>query len=161
MSDHTRRATDSHPLEVTMPLSEHEQRVLEQMEKALYAEDPRLASQLKRTSSARTATGLDRRRLALGVLVALAGLTLVVLAVMSQMLWLGAVGFLAMVFGGYWAATPARRGTNLGVVGKDGTVTRSQGAKPDKQNKQKQRPGGSFMERMEQQWDKRKEQGPF
>ena len=30
-----------------MPLSEHEQRLLEQMERALYAEDPKLASALR------------------------------------------------------------------------------------------------------------------
>ena len=54
-----------------MPLSEHEQRVLEQMEKALYAEDPRLATQLKRTAATGGPAGLDRRRLAVGVLLAL------------------------------------------------------------------------------------------
>ena len=35
-----------------MPLSEHEQRLLEQMERALYAEDPKFASSL-RSSGAR------------------------------------------------------------------------------------------------------------
>ena len=30
-----------------MPLSEHEQRLLEQMEKALYAEDPKFATSLQ------------------------------------------------------------------------------------------------------------------
>ena len=30
-----------------MPLSEHEQRLLEQMERALYAEDPKFASALR------------------------------------------------------------------------------------------------------------------
>jgi len=30
-----------------MPLSEHEQRLLEQMEKALYAEDPKFATSLR------------------------------------------------------------------------------------------------------------------
>lgn len=140
-----------------MPLSEHEQRVLEQMEKALYAEDPRLASQLKRPAAAGGA-GLDRRRLALGVLVALAGLGLVVVGVMSQYIWVGAIGFLAMVLGGAWAATPARgRKPSLGVVGKDGKPTvRSQPKGAARQPRQ-----GGFMDRMEQQWDKRKEQGPF
>ena len=137
-----------------MPLSEHEQRVLEQMEKALYAEDPRLATQLKRTASVGGAGGLDRRRLAVGVLVALAGLALVVGGVMSQLIWLGAIGFLGMVLGGAWAATPARRGS-LGVVSKDGTVVKTaKGRSGPKKS-------GSFMERMEQQWDKRREQGPF
>ena len=30
-----------------MPLSEHEQKMLEQMEQALYAEDPKFASQMQ------------------------------------------------------------------------------------------------------------------
>lgn len=145
-----------------MPLSEHEQRVLEQMEQALYAEDPRLATQLRKTASSSTAGGLDRRRLALGILIALAGLALVVAGVMTQWIWVGVLGFLAMVLGGAWAATPTRGGkgsARLGVVGKDGSVSHPAG----KGGRAKGRPtgSGSFMNRMEQQWDKRKEQGPF
>ena len=141
-----------------MPLSEHEQRVLEQMEKALYAEDPRLATQLKRTATAGGPAGLDRRRLAVGVLLALAGLALVVVGVMSQLIWVGAIGFLAMVLGGAWAATPAPR-PHLGVV--DGSGAAAHPAGQGKAKGKKGRPSGSFMDRMEQQWDKRKEQGPF
>ncbi len=137
-----------------MPLSEHEQRVLEQMEKALYAEDPRLATQLKRTAATGGPAGLDRRRLAVGVLLALAGLALVVVGVMSQLIWVGAIGFLAMVLGGAWAATPTSR-PHLGVVGTSGTVSHPAG------KGRRTRKTGSFMARMEQQWDKRKEQGPY
>lgn len=144
-----------------MPLSEHEQRVLAQMEKALYAEDPRLASTLKSSASA-AGHGLDRRRVALGVLGAVVGLALVVVGVMSHMIWVGAVGFLLMVLGGAWAAKPQGR-PRLGVVGSDGKRrgpggggggggARPKGPRPS---------GGGFMERMEQQWDKRREQGPF
>ena len=50
-----------------MPLSEHEQRLLEQMEKALYAEDPKFATSLRSTPGARAARG----RAALGVLAVL------------------------------------------------------------------------------------------
>ena len=143
-----------------MPLSEHEQRVLHQMEQALYAEDPRLASQLQRTAAARTSTGLDRRRLAIGVLGALAGLTLVVVGVMSQYLWISIIGFLAMVLGGAWAATPARRGS-LGVVAEDGSVRVQAGSSGKPGQRGKPKSSGGFMSRMEQQWDKRKEQGPY
>ncbi|WP_083518907.1 DUF3040 domain-containing protein [Serinicoccus chungangensis] len=140
-----------------MPLSDHEQRVLEQMEQALYAEDPRLASQLKRSANAGGAAGLDRRRLVLGVLVALGGLALVVVGVMSSMIWIGVIGFLAMVLGGAWAASPSRsasgRSGQLGVVGKDGAVR-----KPAAGSRRTPRQG-TFMQRMEQQWDRRREQG--
>ena len=53
-----------------MPLSEHEQRLLEQMEKALYAEDPKFATSLRSAPGARAARG----RAALGVLGLLAGI---------------------------------------------------------------------------------------
>lgn len=146
-----------------MPLSEHEQRVLQQMEKALYAEDPRLASTLK--SSARAGHALDRRRVVLGVVGALAGLALVVLGVMSQTIWVGAIGFLLMVLGGAWAAKPQARprsgagggrprgGGHGGGGGRGGGGGGGRPATP--------RPSGTFMERMEQQWDKRREQGPY
>lgn len=146
-----------------MPLSEHEQRVLEQMEQALYAEDPRLASTLK--SNARGTSGLERRKILLGVLVALGGLALVVVGVMTQ-IWVGAIGFLAMVLGGAWAATPSRHGkAHLGVVGPDGKTRRgpsgggSGGSRPG--GRPRRPGGGTFMQRMEQQWDRRKEQGPY
>ena len=35
------------PEEAPVPLSEHEQRMLEQMERALYAEDPKFASTMR------------------------------------------------------------------------------------------------------------------
>jgi hypothetical protein len=148
-----------------VPLSEHEQRVLAQMEQALYQEDPRLASTLKSTASA-AGHGLDRRRIAIGVLGAVVGLALVVLGVMSQMIWVGAVGFLLMVLGGAWAAKPHGR-PQLGVVGADGKRRGPGGGHGGGggggRGPKGPRParGGSFMERMEQQWDKRREQGPY
>lgn len=139
-----------------MPLSEHEQRVLQQMEKALYAEDPRLASTLKSPRVAGHA--LDRRRVVLGVVGALVGLGLVVLGVMSQTIWVGAIGFLLMVLGGAWAAKPQGR-ARKGAAGGGGNGGRGGGGG----NRPSSTPpsGGSFMQRMEQQWDKRREQGPY
>lgn len=155
-----------------MPLSEHEQRVLQQMEKALYAEDPRLATTLKSTAS-RTGHGLDRRRAATGVLIAIGGLALVLVGVMSQMIWVGAIGFLAMVLGGAWAARPAHDGAaTLTSVGPDGKPRGGparggprrggpgRGGGPGSKTPRTPK-GGTFMDRMEQQWDRRKEQGPF
>ena len=146
-----------------MPLSEHVQRVLEQMEQALYAEDPRLASTLKSTSS--TGPGLDRRRLAIGVMGALAGLVLVLVGVMSQMIWVGAIGFLGMVVGGAYAATPSRTSRPQPAAsskgGPAGGQRKPRPGGPRGKGPRGPRASGTFMERMEQQWDKRKEQGPF
>lgn len=143
-----------------MPLSEHEQRVLEQMEQALYAEDPRLASQLKSTSQGGPV--VDRRRIALGVIIALAGLGLVLVGVMSQLILVGGLGFLAMVFGGAWAATPARSHPRLSVVHHNGRVNGPTAGSvgPKGKASRKPKPSGTFMQRMEQQWDKRREEGP-
>lgn len=146
-----------------MPLSEHEQRVLEQMEQALSAEDPRFASQMVGTTAGRR----QRRRAAVGVLAAIAGLGLIVLGVAQQQILLGGLGFAAMVFGGAWAFTPGRP-PQLRVV--DGTERPSGG--PTKVSKDHPSNGGGqrrapkpknsgFMDRLEQRWDKRREEGPF
>lgn len=155
-----------------MPLSEHEQRVLEQMEQALYAEDPRFAHQMVGKTRARA----QRRRAALGVLAILAGLALVVVAVLTGQIWIGGVGFAAMVLGGALVFTPARQTPELGVVDPDdGNITlrsghpsMGRGGKGSRAAKGRGRRGhgqhgssGTFMQRMEQRWDRRREQGPF
>ncbi|MGB3687018.1 MAG: DUF3040 domain-containing protein [Ornithinimicrobium sp.] len=134
-----------------MPLSEHEQRVLEQMEHALYAEDPRFASNLKKS----TPQGPSRRRALIGVILAVLGLGLVLLGVFLATIWIGGVGFGAMVLGGVLAFSPTKGSAGkptLSVVGGDGPKAPN-GAK----KKPKTRGGGSFMQRMEQRWDKRRE----
>ena len=71
-----------------MPLSEHEQKLLEQMERALYAEDPSFATQMKghgRPSAPKT-------RLVGGIIVAVLGLAVVVLGVNAASIPLGVVG---------------------------------------------------------------------
>ena len=141
-----------------MPLSEHEQQLLEQMEQALYAEDPKFASQMQ-GAGARAAA---RRRVAIGVVGVVVGLALVLLGVNWKM-WVGAVGFALMVAAVAFALTPPRRGkTVLGAVQPDGSVLRAapggksgqpaRGAKAPKSH-------GSFMHRMEERWDRRRDSG--
>lgn len=60
-----------------MPLSEHEQRLLDQIERALYAEDPKFASNVR---GARMRSPSRRRRLQ-GVALFVVGLVLLVLGV--------------------------------------------------------------------------------
>ncbi|MGI8946609.1 MAG: DUF3040 domain-containing protein [Ornithinimicrobium sp.] len=143
-----------------MPLSDHEQRVLEQMEQALYAEDPRFASNLK-SNRGGTAT---RRRAVVGTLLVIAGLGLVILAVTQQMIWLGGLGFGAMVLGGALIFSPRPQGAQLGAVQPDGTVspggsTAVKGVVP-KKGRSSEKSSGSFMQRMEQRWEKRRDDGP-
>ena len=51
-----------------MPLSEHEQRLLEQMERALYAEDPKFASSLRSSGVAALVAGAATSIVLIGVL---------------------------------------------------------------------------------------------
>jgi hypothetical protein len=143
--------------EVTVPLSEHEQQLLEQMEQALYAEDPKFASQMQ-GAGARAAA---RRRVAIGVVGVVLGLALVLVGVNTTM-WIGAIGFAVMVAAVAFALTPPRRGkAALGAVQPDGTV-RPAAPRPRTgpgKSPKSRRTSGSFMHRMEERWDRRKDRG--
>jgi hypothetical protein len=84
-----------------VPLSEHEQRLLEQMERALYAEDPKFASSLRSSGSR---PGI-RRSAVTGVLAAIAGVAVLIAGAASGLGFvsglIGAVGFLLMLVGTY------------------------------------------------------------
>ena len=125
-----------------MPLSEHEQRLLEQMEKALYAEDPKLASTL-RGSSLRPA---DRRRLILGILGIVAGLGLLLAGVMTPYWELGVVGFVVMLAGAWYAI---RRPASAAAA--------APGTSAPNRRPKSQRSSSSFMDRLEQRWDRRRD----
>ena len=86
-----------------MPLSEHEQHQLEQMEQALYAEDPKFASQMQGS----VVRALLRRRLLVAAVGVIGGLGLVVLGVAMPNIWSGAIGFALLVGGVAYALTPA------------------------------------------------------
>ena len=74
-----------------MPLSEHEQRILEEIEKRLAEEDPRLVEQVGRTD---LYTHLARR-IRFAALAFVAGMFLILLFVVSP--WAAATGFVVMV----------------------------------------------------------------
>jgi hypothetical protein len=126
-------------------LSEHEEALLQQMEEALYAEDPRFASRIEKTKS----RGLGRGRVVVGVVAGVAGLALVVFSAMSSNIWLGAGGFAIMVAGIVYAITPSR--TKLADVGSDGTTKPRAGKVKAGTSRQ-----GTFMERLEERWEKRR-----
>ncbi|MBM6404011.1 DUF3040 domain-containing protein [Phycicoccus sp. CSK15P-2] len=124
-----------------MPLSDHEQQMLEQMEQALTAEDPKFASQMKSSGLG----SIQRRRWVVGAVGVLIGLGLVLVGVNTTM-WVGAVGFAVMVMAAVFAATPSRA-SRLGVVSEDGTV-QSKGARSRKK-------GGSLIDRLDERWERR------
>jgi Protein of unknown function (DUF3040) len=82
-------------LEVDVPLSEHEQRLLEQIERALVDDDPKFASTV-RTGDRRLKA---RRKLQLGALLVVVGLAALVGGAVASSVILGVLGFLVM-FGG-------------------------------------------------------------
>jgi len=129
-----------------VPLSDNEQRLLEQMERALYAEDPKFASAM-RGAARRSGTG---RRLVLGIAGVIAGLVLLIVSVNKMNVLIGVGGFLLMLAGTAYALSARRRGGPAGVVSAAGTVRPSGAAK--------RRGKASFMQRMEQRWDRRRDE---
>lgn len=146
-----------------MPLSEEELRMLEQMERALVAEDPKLASTLRGTAMQRAAR---RRAIASGV-VFVAGMALLTGGVVFNQAVLGIAGFLVMLAAAAVAVTALRhptasaprrdtRHTGFGVVdgGKAGRSSRFSRTRRTKSS-------GSFMERMDERWRRRRDSGPY
>lgn len=136
-----------------MPLSDHEQRLLEQMERALYQEDPKFATSLRHGRSGAT----DKRRLFSGVGMIVAGLVVVLVGVSTGLIPVGVLGFAVMVFGAWFTYTGLSSGGEQ-AKGEGGTA-------PKAASKPKTPPaaGGSssgFMDKLEERWRKRREEGP-
>jgi len=120
-----------------MPLSEHEQRILEQLERDLISEDPKLATTMR---SEPTHSAL---KFVVATVGAIVGLLLLILGVAQSAAWLGVIGFLLM-FGAVTFAFAFPGGPKHGPSGPHGP-TGPRGAKS----------GGSFMQKLEDRWDKR------
>ncbi len=127
-----------------MPLSEHEQRLLEQMERALYAEDPKFASSLR---SAAPRPG-NRRKAAIGVLTLLVGFGLLIAGPVTSVVVLGVVGFAVMLAGTMIVISAMR------AEPAETTPTASGTAAPRGVKAQK---SGGFMDRVEERFRKRRE----
>ncbi|WP_159617691.1 DUF3040 domain-containing protein [Arthrobacter zhaoguopingii] len=90
-----------------MALSEHEQKLFDQLEKQLEDEDPRLAA----TLATAAAPSLSTRRIVLGVLIDFVGLLTVFVGVMlsglAPSIFVGVFGFAVMVAGLHVALSAA------------------------------------------------------
>ncbi|MFC7881479.1 spore wall synthesis complex protein [Streptomyces sp. NPDC057376] len=128
-----------------MPLSEHEQRMLEQMERALYAEDPKFATALE-GSGLRTYT---RRRVYQAVAGFLVGIALLMAGMVAQQVWLSVVGFLVMLGCAVLAVTGWRKAPKPGEQPAAGT-----GPQARHQGKQKR----SMMDRIDERWQRRRDE---
>ncbi len=155
-----------------MPLSEEELRLLEQMERALAAEDPKFVSALQGRTLRRVAR---MRTLGAGV-VFLGGIAMLMGGSMTEMVWLGIVGFLVML-GSALVGVAAWRGHRVvedrptadalfdfddnphrfEVI--DGGKSGKAGRAPKQKRQRRPRKQGTFMQRMEQRWQHRRDQG--
>lgn len=144
-----------------MPLSEEELRLLEQMERALSEEDPKFASTLRGTSLRRSAR---RRAIAAGACF-VAGVALLMTGVVTQLPVVGIIGFLVMLGAGTVALTSLRgQAAAAAAPAADprqaehpSRFTVIDGGRKSRPRRTR-RSSGSFMERMEERWRRRREQ---
>src|SRR6185369_12509236 len=129
-----------------VPLSEHEQRLLEQMERALYAEDPKFASVLR----GHDLRGRYRRRALLGVIGVVIGLALLPVGVAGRIVPLSIIGFLVMLGSAIFAVSSWRRAP----AADEASASRTPGA-PKGRAKAPKPPKAGFMERLEERWRRR------
>ena len=134
-----------------MPLSEHEQRLLDQIERALYQEDPKFASSV-RANDLRTHM---RRRMRRAAVVLVAGLGLLLAGVVTAKWPIGVAGFGVMVVALILALSSWKRlnggpaSPGLGLAG----------SSAPRRTTSKRRAGGSSSgslgERLEERWKRR------
>jgi hypothetical protein len=133
-----------------VPLSEHEQRQLEQIEQALYRENRRLG-RVVRSSDPRVHY---RRRVVQAASGFGVGAGMVAAGVILPMVWLAVGGFAVMLVCGIWALNSWRHmsGVALGVAGR--------GPAGQRRRRQKNRGKGNrsaMMERLDERWRRRQE----
>ncbi|MEU0377394.1 DUF3040 domain-containing protein [Streptomyces cyaneofuscatus] len=131
-----------------MPLSEHEQRMLEQMERALYAEDPKFATALE-GSGLRTYT---RKRVYQAVAGFLVGIALLMAGMVAQQIWISVVGFLVMLGCAVLAVTGWRKAPKPG----EQQPAAADGGDDGSRRRPRQR--RSVMNRIEQRWQRRRDE---
>jgi Protein of unknown function (DUF3040) len=149
-----------------VPLSEHEQRQLEQIEQALYTDYPKLAQSVR----ARDPRNHYKRRVVQAAIGFLLGVGLLLAGVVSKYILVGVGGFVVMLACAMWALTSWRH-MNGTVTGHGVSLSRGpsaprgqrgqrQGPKPHQDRRRgRAAPPGGFMERLEERWRRRQEGG--
>ncbi|MYG94489.1 MAG: DUF3040 domain-containing protein [Acidimicrobiia bacterium] len=102
-----------------MPLSEDEQRILDQIEDQLYETDPALAREVGRT----TVFTHPARNLRLAILSCIGGLVFMIFT-LSISFWLSFVGFLVMLAASLWAWSSLRQLGRFGLQQISGSINR-------------------------------------
>ena len=145
-----------------VPLSEHEQRQLEQIEQALYREDPKFG-RLVRSRDPRVHY---KRRLAQALTGVAVGAGLLAAGVVTQRVYLEAAGAVVALLALIWSLVSWRR--HLARVRPARAKASAKGAKGARGSRAQVRPGpghsaqtrrARMMERMEERWRRRQEGG--
>lgn len=113
-----------------MPLSEHEQRLLDEMERSLYHNE---ADDVTTVGGGRARPNYTA--IALGIIAGVIGIALLLVGVVSRLPIIGLIGFVIMFAGAMFAIAPPRR-----LTVRSATSTR-------------RRPG--FMDSLNERWDRR------
>jgi Protein of unknown function (DUF3040) len=127
-----------------MPLSEQEQRLLEEMERSLYHNDADFVA-----SVGASRLRPNYRSIALGVLMAVAGIAALIAGVAIHQLWLGILGFVVM-FGGVLVAITPTKAVRRSAAASAGRVPRQNGSSSAAS-------GQGFMDRLNDRWDRRQD----
>jgi hypothetical protein len=138
-----------------VPLSEHEQRLLDQIERALYQEDPKFASTVRQTD---LRTHMKRRLLKAAIVLVLGFGVLLFGATRPaglQQALIGIAGFALMVGALVLAMTAWKRMGQGAVVGPE-VDPRAPGksGRPARPRSGRQS-GGGLMHRLEERWNRR------
>ena len=147
-----------------MPLSEEELRLLEQMERALVAEDPKLASTLRGT---RMRANARRRAVVAGVVFVVGVAVLMTGAVLKQPV-VGIVGFVVMLTAAY-VGLSSWRGQNQAATEAPSAAPAAQpslsliegGRSRKRSSRNRPQSSSSMMERFEERWRRRRDRNGY
>jgi hypothetical protein len=137
----------------TVPLSEHEQRQLEQIEQALYADHPRLAKAMR----SKDPKVHYRRRVIQAAIAFILGVGMVAAGVLLRYPWLDGVGFGGMAASCFWAVTSYRRMTGMTVDRR--TAGQRRPSRRQRKRAAKMVQNAGLMDRIEERWRRRQEGG--
>ncbi len=104
-----------------MPLNEHEQKILDEIERQLYEDDPKLAEMVSKAVK----SGRDRWKMRLAAVLFIAG-AVVMFASFTQSWIVAGIGFLVMVASAGWMALTARATRLNGSPGASDLIDRLQ-----------------------------------
>jgi hypothetical protein len=133
-----------------VPLSDHEQRLLEQIEQALYDDDPKFA-RLYQTTDVRSHY---RRRLVRAAIGVVFGLAILLAAVIVPLIPLGVAGFLVMLASASYGIASWQRMVGQ-RVGRSSDQPRA--ARRSRREKSHSSDGVSLRQRLEERWQRRQD----